>query len=720
MSAWIKTAILHEVRTRRSTSAEKVSFPPESLEIRIQPSAHPLGTEFLVNVTTSGDQRFSADSPQSLAMDSQGNYVVTWYSSAQDGSGTGVYARQFMNDGTPLGGEFQVNVTTTSDQIYPNVAMDADGEYVITWTSSGGQDGDGDGIYARRFAANGSPLTGEVRVNTTTTNHQSFSTIAMDSQGNYVISWQSAGQDGSGTGIYAQRYSDSGTPIGSEYRVNSYTTNNQLYPVASMDSTGDFLITWWSLGQDGDDYGIYAQRYDSAGGAQGTEFVVSSVTAFDQRYARSAYLSDGSFIITWSDGNRDGHGFGVFARKYAANGTPIGGDFQVNTTTTNNQWRSSISADNAGNFVIVWISDGNDGNLNDIYAQCYSSSLAKLGPEFRINTTTIGNQSYPSVQMDDQGAFIAVWSDDHLDGDSWGVIGQRFSDITPEEFIGVKRNANFYLDSNHSGAWDGPLVDSLNSFGSSTDKPLIGDWDGDGYTDIGVWRNGTFYLDLNGNGIWNGPAIDKQFVFGNSTDTPIAGDWNNDGKDEIGVWRAGKFYLDMNGNGMWNSGVDAVVAFGAVTDTPVIGDWNGDGVDDLGVWRAGRFYLDLNGNQSWNSGVDGVFTFGNPTDTPLVGDFNGDGMDDLGVWRAGKFYLDSNGNRSWNAGSDTIVAFGSMTDTPFIGYWRPKAIPGPFPTSSVTSVSPILAGSSGSDEVKTIVSGDALASLIAPIRKPKH
>lgn len=652
-----------------------------------------------------------------MAMDSQGNYVVTWYSSGQDGDGTGVYARQFLNDGTPLGGEFQVNVTTTSDQIYPNVAMEADGEYVITWTSSGGQDGDGDGIYARRFAANGNPLTGEMRVNTTTSNHQSYSTIAMDSQGNYVISWQSTGQDGSGTGIFAQRYSDTNTPIGIEYRVNTHTTNNQLYPVASMDSSGDFLITWWSLDQDGDDYGIYAQRFDSSGVSQGAEFLVSSVTAFDQRYARSVYLADGSFIITWSDGNRDGDGFGVFARKYSATGTAVGDEFQVNTTTTNNQWRSSVSSDLAGNFVIAWISEGQDGDLDGIYAQCYSSSLAELGSEFRVNTTTVGKQSYPSVRMDEGGTFSIVWSDDGHDGEGWGIFCQRFSDLTPASFIGVKRNANFYLDSNHSDAWNGPLVDSLNSFGSASDKPLNGDWDGDGYTDIGVWRNGTFYLDVNGNGIWDGPAIDKQFVFGNSTDTPIAGDWNSDGKDEIGVWRAGKFYLDLDGNRIWNSGVDAVATFGAATDRPVVGDWNGDDVDDLGVWRAGKFYLDINGNRAWNAGVDGLFSFGSSTDTPMIGDWNGDGVDDLGVWRTGKFYRDMNGNRSWNSGSDSIISFGSATDIPLVGYWRPKAIPGLPPSLSATPDMPRIDGSDGYGGMTSSNHGDALASLIAPSRK---
>ena len=38
------------------------------------------------------------------------------------------------------------------------------------------------------------------------------------------------GQDGSGHGIYGQRYAADGTPVGSEFRVNTFTTDDQVFP----------------------------------------------------------------------------------------------------------------------------------------------------------------------------------------------------------------------------------------------------------------------------------------------------------------------------------------------------------------------------------------------------------------------------------------------------------------------------------------------------------
>ena len=83
--------------------------------------------------------------------------------------------------------------------------MDAKGNFGITW-SSNGQDGGGWGVYAQKYNASGAKLGGEFRVNTTTAGDQQFSSVALDGKGNSVVTWCSKGQDGSGWGVYAQRY----------------------------------------------------------------------------------------------------------------------------------------------------------------------------------------------------------------------------------------------------------------------------------------------------------------------------------------------------------------------------------------------------------------------------------------------------------------------------------------------------------------------------------
>ncbi len=248
--------------------------------------------------------------------------------------------------------------------------------------------------------------------------------------------------------------------------------------------------------------------------------------------------------------------------------------------------------------------------------------------------------------------------------------------------IGMWRpgTGRFYLDIDGSFTWTAGVDLITASFGAPTDRPVAGDWNGDGIDDIGVWRPGTgrFYLDIDGSRTWTAGVDLITDAFGIPTDRPVAGDWNGDGIDDIGVWRpgTGRFYLDIDGSRTWTAGVDLITdAFGIPTDRPVAGDWNGDGFDDIGVWRpgTGRFYLDVDGSRTWTAGVDLITDgFGIPTDHPVTGDWNGDGIGDIGVWRTstGRFYLDIDGSFTWSAGVDLISApYGVSTDLPVAGRW---------------------------------------------------
>src|SRR5687768_18490237 len=75
------------------------------LEDRTMMSATPLGVEAIVNTTSANAQQTQAESPQAVAADATGNYVVAWSSQLQDGAGWGVYAQQFNSAGVAQGGE---------------------------------------------------------------------------------------------------------------------------------------------------------------------------------------------------------------------------------------------------------------------------------------------------------------------------------------------------------------------------------------------------------------------------------------------------------------------------------------------------------------------------------------------------------------------------------------------------------------------------------------
>ena len=413
-------------RRRQMTSVTPAVCRVERLEPRVMLSASPVGSETQVNATTT-DSQFTSVTGQggNVAMDAEGDYVVVWTSANQDGGGYGVYAQRYNSGGVAEGTEFLVNSTVSNDQLNPAVAMDAAGDFVVTWTSAG-QDGSGYGVYAQRYNAAAVAQGNEFLVNTTTLGDQQSSTVAMDAAGNFVVTWSSYGQDGDGWGVYAQRYDESGVALGSEIQVNATTAGNQLYSTIAMDAAGDFVVTWSSSGQDTDGYGVYAQRFNSAGIAQGSEFLVNETTTGDQRYSNVAMDSAGNFVVTWSSYGQDGDGFGVYARQYDSTGTAAGGEFQVNTTTAGDQFVSTVAMDAAGDYAISWTSYGQEGADLGIYARQYSAAGVALGGEEHVNSTTADNQSFSSIAMDATGDFVVAWQSYGQDGSNYGVYTQRY------------------------------------------------------------------------------------------------------------------------------------------------------------------------------------------------------------------------------------------------------------------------------------------------------
>jgi len=326
--------------------------------------------------------------------------------------------------GAPLGPEFRVNSYTTSNQLYPSVAREPGGNFVVVWTSNT-QDGSGLGVFGQRYDAAGAPLGGEFRVNTYTTGAQYLASVAMDSTGRFVVVWNSIGQEGNFS-IFGQRYSPVGVPLGGEFRVNTYTTGDQVAPSVAAD-LGDFVVTWASYNQDGSSWGIFGQRFLQAGTPAGGEFRINTYTTGTQLGTSVSLDSGGNFMVVWHSNAEDGSNLGIFGQRYAATGTPAGPEFQVNTYTTNAQAYPAVATDASGNVVVVWHSSLQDGSLTGIFGQRYAAAGAPLGGEFRVNTYTTGYQSLPDVVTDAGGNFVVAWASYGQDGSTYGIFGQRFA-----------------------------------------------------------------------------------------------------------------------------------------------------------------------------------------------------------------------------------------------------------------------------------------------------
>jgi hypothetical protein len=392
-----------------------------------------IGPEFQANTHTTGHQQRPA-----VASASSGNFVLAWDSLGQDGSNLGVFARLFGPDGAPLTPEIPVNSFTTGNELLPAISASADGDFVVVWQQEFGQDGSSSGIFGQRFDSGGAPLGAEFQVNTLTTSAQEAAAVASDADGNFVVVWQSFGGDGNGFGIIARRFDANGAPLSSDFVVNETTTGNQLRPRVAATPSGAFVVVWQDdAGGDGELEGVFGRRFDAAGNPVSSEFPINVYTTGNQAAPAVAIDATGAFVATWRSEGQDGSVNGVFARRYDALGNPLSGEIGVNAYTSGDQQAPVAALRADGRFVVAWEGQGEDGgapiNLG-VFAQEFSPAGVRIGQAFLLNEFTASDaQNNPEIAFDPSGQFVIAWQSLVQDGDDFGVFARRagFPDGAP-------------------------------------------------------------------------------------------------------------------------------------------------------------------------------------------------------------------------------------------------------------------------------------------------
>jgi hypothetical protein len=374
--------------------------------------------------------------------------VVVWESRPQDGFIYGVFGKRFDNSGNTVGGEFQVNSFTAGVERYPAISHDSAGGFVVVWHGNS-QDGSSYGVLGKRFDSSGSTVGAEFQVNSFTPSNQRSPALSHDSAGGFVVVWESYAQDGPVYGVFGKRFDSSGSTVGAEFQVNSFTINVQKNSAISHDSAGGFVVVWESYAQDGSNYGVFGKRFDSSGIAVGGEFQVNSFTTSVQKNPAISHDSAGGFVVVW-DSAQDGSGFGVFGQRFDSGGMVLGGEFQINSFTTSNQRSPAISHDSAGGFVVVWHSYAQDGFYYGVFGQRFDTGGIPLGGEFQVNSFTSFYQRIPAVSHDSAGGFVVVWQSEVQDASSYGVFGQRF-------FVGRVVTGPSLTGASKARRFEGPL-----------------------------------------------------------------------------------------------------------------------------------------------------------------------------------------------------------------------------------------------------------------------
>lgn len=400
----------------------------------------PVGGEFPVSaiLTAVGQQSAVEVAPD-------GSFVVVWNSSTSTGTDShlsSIQARRFSASGASIGAPFQVNTYTTGAQVAPAVAIDADGEFLVVW-SSNGSPGDDFGSYsvqAQRYEADGDPMGGQFQLNSYTTGRQDGPHAAYLSTGEFVVVWSSGGSAGTDTApsysVQMRRFDTVGAPVAPELQVNSYTTGNQRGPNVGIDGSGAFVVVWGGSNSPdpGETFGVVARRVDSGGTPIGNDFPANSYTTGGQFGAEVAVRANGSFVVAWTSAGSfgsDNSGYSIQGRSFDAAATPLAPEFQVNSYTTLTQNNASLELDAAGGFLVTWQSLGSalDDQQLSVQARSFNVSSSPAGPDFQANSNISGEQRQPRLGANGTGAFVVVWEDDPAIAFGSGPVsirGQRF------------------------------------------------------------------------------------------------------------------------------------------------------------------------------------------------------------------------------------------------------------------------------------------------------
>jgi len=350
----------------------------------------PAGAPFRVNVQVQGDQ----EKPQ-VALLPGGGAVFVWQGGRQGFQK--VYARFLSGSGLFTSSDVRVNTYTNGFQVDPAVATLADGNVVIVW-SSFGQDGSLQGIYGQRFTPLGARLGGEFPVNQYTPNNQRTPAVAALTNGHFVVVWVSELQRGAASvDVFARIFNGAGAPVTGEFPVNLSTTNPCANPSVASSRVGDTFAVAWS------------QNANAVAAAAG-----GGVTA--------SVKSDRS----WD----------VFARLFNLSGTALTGVVPLNTTTYGDQFAPKLTA-LGSEYLAVWTALGQDGSREGVFGRFLSADGSPLGDEFRVNTTTLSRQIQPAVASDEHARLVALWTSFIGGPAGFDLHAQRYAtaDVVPLELL---------------------------------------------------------------------------------------------------------------------------------------------------------------------------------------------------------------------------------------------------------------------------------------------
>ncbi len=379
----------------------------------VDSSGEKVDSNFVIN----DEENFYRYKP-TIASDSSGNFVVTWYDYRDNFAR--LYAQKFINNNMS-GTNFKVSEDELNNsKSYVSCAINDNDNFTAAWLDY--QEPTEYSIYSRLIDSNEQPVYSSKRVDIDSLSSlESDPAITVMDNGSFIIAWTDYRNRNNQT--FFQRYDAEGNPLGGN--INSDNKRTEYVPKVAELKDGNFLLIWREyLRSTYNQYEVLGQKYYKTGEKLGDPFIISSIERRGDAYDPDISTnSSGEFVVTWQ--KRYGSNYYIAASKFDADVNIVKNSFLVTDDTTSYKLKPKTGIDSLGNFAITYY--GYINNNYDIYLNRYDSLAQELDSAIVVNDDdNKATQYYPDISVNSSGDCIITWYDYRSTG---GIYFQKYKNI---------------------------------------------------------------------------------------------------------------------------------------------------------------------------------------------------------------------------------------------------------------------------------------------------
>ena len=377
--------------------------------------------DMTVNALGAGDQL----APQ-VALAADGGFVVAWQDNSSNVDGAGnhdIMVRGFSPGGCELFVDRVVNSDTAGHQQTPSLATDQAGNFVVAWAD----DRDGNGtfqIYARGFAADGSERFADFTVNSQAAGQQFNPLVAMAPDGRFAVVWEDDAENDGNFQIMLRGFNADGSERFADLTVNENLAGQHRFPAIATDSQARLVVVWQDDSDGNGSHQIHGRAFDAGGGQWLARFTVNSEPAGQQRFPSVGMDALGGFAVAWEDDADANGSYQILARGFESDGGERFADMTVNSQAAGQQFKPALHMAPDGTFVVAWEDDADGNGSFQIRARGFGSDGSAWFADQTINRDPDGQQLAPAAAVNNAGTLVFVWEDD-MDGNDFFQILAR-------------------------------------------------------------------------------------------------------------------------------------------------------------------------------------------------------------------------------------------------------------------------------------------------------